>query len=121
MECVCSDEREWRARTEARGASLSGTDQAHKPRSWEEMQAILSRSVLLQPVLSSASSGSPWKGLHLALQVQWMLAMEQKSPPREIQGGGHFQQSPQKLCGERSIPILVFYFWFVIIFICSFF
>lgn len=43
VECVCSDEAEWRARLEARGAADAGTNRAHKPGTWAELQAMLQR------------------------------------------------------------------------------
>ncbi|KAG2488266.1 hypothetical protein HYH03_013117 [Edaphochlamys debaryana] len=43
VDVQCSDEALWRQRLEARGAGDAGTERAHKPGAWEELQALLRR------------------------------------------------------------------------------
>ncbi|GFR50238.1 hypothetical protein Agub_g12422, partial [Astrephomene gubernaculifera] len=43
VDVECSDEVVWRQRLEARGALDQGTERGHKPASWDELQALLSR------------------------------------------------------------------------------
>ena len=43
VDCTCSDEALWRGRLERRGCEEEGGDRAHKPGSWGQLQALLSR------------------------------------------------------------------------------
>mmetsp|Transcript_30707 Transcript_30707/g.78494 ORF Transcript_30707/g.78494 Transcript_30707/m.78494 type:complete len:197 (-) Transcript_30707:1665-2255(-) len=43
VEVGCGNEAEWRSRLEARGAQDAGTERAHKPGSWDALQATLQR------------------------------------------------------------------------------
>lgn len=43
VECEAGDEQRWRAQLEARGAQSAGSQQAHKPLTWQHLQQLLAR------------------------------------------------------------------------------
>lgn len=43
IDCIASNEAEWRHRLEQRAAHDAGSAKVHKPQSWDELQQLLAR------------------------------------------------------------------------------
>ena len=43
VECIALDERIWQSRLEARGAQKGQSCSRHKPQTWDDLQALLTR------------------------------------------------------------------------------